>query len=159
MNNISWEELMTKSKSEQVELVNKVIKSNQEMNVSDISKDVFKQPKARLSQYMTELGYRYVGKQYVEKTEKSNQKITQDYIGNREYDRVDRSNNENTLHVFSVVQEVLNNTNNKETTRATVKMSKDTEEKLTEFLEEHSLLKKQDVIGVAVELFLSKFYK
>lgn len=157
METLNWEEFTSQSVEEQVNQVNEIIKSNQKMTVNDISEKVFNQSKSMLSKHMTSMGYSFKGRQYVIDANKSNQMITDNYTSNNISSNVNKSNQMITLNMYSAINEILVELDTKETERATVKIAKDTSDKLDEFLKQHKILKKQDVISVAIELFLNKF--
>lgn len=59
--------------------------------------------------------------------------------------------------MYADINERLVETDGAETVRATVKMTKTSNDKLDEFLKQHKILNKQDVISVAIEMFLEKY--
>lgn len=157
MNILEWEEIISKPIEEQVEIINKVIQSNSKMTISDISKNIFNQPESMVSKHLTSNGYSYRNKQYAVNPKKSNQKITENVYMNEENKKVINSKDMITLNMYSLINEILVDMDSKETDRATIKISKETSKKLEVFLKEHKILKKQDIMSVAIELFLNHF--
>lgn len=157
METLNWDDFITKEPNEQVEIVNKVIKSNQNMTVGDISEKVFKQHKSAISKHLGNLGYVYKDKKYVLDESKSNQKITNDYYRKFKSSNDIKGNQLITLNMYSIVNDILSNVDNSETVRTTVKMSKEISDKLDAFMKQHKILNKQDIVGVAIELFLREY--
>lgn len=148
MDKMNWNEFIEKEITEQITIINEILIENADITVSKISKDVFNQSKQALSRHLNKLGYKYDNRQYISNSNQN--KTTNDTKGAKE---------DMTLEMYSIINQKLKDLDVKETERATVKIAKDTTNKLNDFLKEHRILNKQDVISVALEMFLEKYNK
>lgn len=160
MSNLEWGNFIKLPVEDRINWVNNQLKNNQDITCKTLSVDMFKRGDSTLSKHLSRLGYEYNKKlnQYIKKKEElSNQMTLENDKINQKEDKVIKSNQKNTLKMYADINERLVETDGAETVRATVKMSKTSSDKLDEFLKQHKILNKQDVISVAIEMFLEKY--
>ena len=160
MSELDWKSFKALTPLDQVKWINEKLKSNQNITSKSIGVEIFNLGDSTVSKHLSRLGYEYSKKdnQYIKKKEeKSNQMTLEDDKSNQKEDKVIKSNQKNTLKMYADINERLVETDGAETVRATVKMAKTSSDKLDEFLKQHKILNKQDVISVAIEMFLEKY--
>lgn len=144
MEKINWNNFIEKEITKQIEIINNLLAENKDITVTKMSEDVFSQNKQALSKHLSKSGYKYKNRKYISSS-------------SAEEKQGDDTNM--TLEMYTTINEKLKILDTKETDRATVKIAKETTDKLNSFLKEHRILNKQDVISVAIEMFLEKYNK
>lgn len=134
---VTWEELIAKTEDEQVNLINLLLGETKPKRLSDLEKDYFGVNSGTISKHFSSIGYRYLGKQYVKKSEESS------------YSSASES------YLYSLVNEVASSSSGFKGTN--LKVSVEAITALNEFLEQNQALKKQDVLSAAILDFVRRF--
>lgn len=133
---MEWNDFKAMDTIKQVDYINQLLADNQ-MSVSDISKIHFNQVNTILSNYISRKGYKLIDNQYV-KVEGERRATTSTKT---KPNILEAYNNYLLQYDYTFKQ-------------TTVRINQDMVKRLDNFNKQYPVVKKQDLIGMAVDLFL-----
>ena len=151
---MAWGEFVQLPIEEQVEKINDLLKNDPKEKLEVIAKNNFNISQSSISKHFNKLGYYKQGGVYVLK---ENKNVTGEINSIMKKEKVSKSNKNINLEMYSHANEILTSIEDEELEAVTLKLPPSLHNELKTFLKQHKILKKQDVMAVALADFLAKY--
>jgi hypothetical protein len=134
---------------EQVEEINRICDIHKDMTLTDISTQLFGLASSTISKYFREKGYKFIQGKYIKDDAPT---------GSTEPRKATEEENLKYQLMFHA-NKILSSLDDTKVKSTSIKMYESIDNELDDFMSNNKIFKKQDIINVALKIFLNRYNK